>query len=134
MVKKTITYEDFDGNERTEDFYFNLTEAELVDLHVSIEGGFENKLKEIINTKNQTELIKYFKEIVLMSYGQKSLDGRTFVKNDAIRDEFKSTMAYSNIWMELVTDDKAAADFVNGILPKKLTSDHNKPALEVAKK
>lgn len=129
MVKKTVTYEDFDGNERTEDFYFNLTKAELVDLEVSIGGGFKNKLEQIIKEKNQAEIIKYFKEIVLMSYGHKSLDGRTFIKNDEIRNEFTSTMAYSNIFMELASDDKAAADFVNGIIPKDLTSDHKKPEL-----
>ncbi len=120
MIKKTITYEDFDGNERTDDYYFNLTKAEVMELRFSINGGLENMLDQIIKEQDQKQLIEYFKKLVLASYGKKSLDGRTFMKNDEIREEFKSTMAYSEIFMELATDDKAAAEFVNGILPKDL--------------
>lgn len=117
MVKKTVTYNDFDGNERTEDFYFNLSESELVDLRFSINGGLEKRLEQIVKADDEKELISYFKEIVLLAYGKKSLDGRTFTKNDAIREEFASTMAYNKIFMDLVKDDKIAAEFINGIIP-----------------
>ena len=120
MLKKTITYEDFDGNQRTEDFYFNLTKAELTEMEMSLNGGLSQLLSKIISEKDGHQLIEYFKKIVIAAYGKKSLDGRNFVKSDAIREDFMSTAAYSEIFMELATDDKKAAEFLNGIMPKGL--------------
>ena len=131
MLKKTITYEDFNGDSRTEDFYFNLTKAELTEMELSLNGGLSQLLEQIVKENDQKEIIAYFKKIVIGAYGKKSMDGRTFTKNDAIREEFASTAAYSEIFMELATDADAAAAFINGIMPSSLTSDHEKPQLKV---
>lgn len=120
MLKKTIKYTDFDGNSRTEDHYFNLTPAELTEMELSLNGGLSQLLEKILRENDQKRIIEYFKKIVLMSYGEKSLDGRRFLKNDQIREEFASTAAYSEIFMELATDADAAAAFVNGIMPKQM--------------
>jgi hypothetical protein len=121
MIKKSVTYTDFNGNERTEDFYFNLTEAELVELEVGVEGGMKAMLKQIIKENDQKRIYEYFKKIVLMSYGEKSLDGRGFKKSEELRDSFAPTEAFSNIVMELSKNATEAANFVNGIIPKKLS-------------
>lgn len=126
MLKITKTYEDFDGNIRTEDFYFNLTEAELTEMEYSLNGGLSQLLTKITKENDQKMIIEYFKKIVLMAYGHRTLDGRGFLKNEQIRQEFASTMAYSDIFMELATDADKAADFVNGIMPKKLKDRENK--------
>lgn len=126
MLKETVKYEDFDGNLRTEDHYFNLTEAELTEMEYSLNGGLSQLLEKIVKENDQKRLMEHFKEIVIRSYGVKSLDGRQFVKNDKIREEFASTAAYSAIYMKLVTDTNAAVAFVNGIMPKKRTMDHQK--------
>lgn len=125
MLKKTITYTDFDDVERTENFYFNLTEAELVELNYSVDGGLEERLKRIIESGNHVEILKEFKKIILLAYGVKSEDGKRFVKSDEIRNQFEATMAYSNLFMELATDDKKAAEFVNAIIPKVKNSNAN---------
>ncbi len=118
MIKKTITYYDFDENLRTEDFYFNLTEAELTEMELSLNGGLSQLLEKILQENDQKRIIEYFKKIVLMTYGHKSLDGKLFVKNEQIREEFAASAAYSKIFMELATDADEAAAFVNGIMPK----------------
>lgn len=116
MIKKTIKYTDFDGNEREEDFYFNFTEAELAEMEYSEKGGLKQKLEEIVKAKDQPEIIKHFKELILKAYGKKSPDGRQFVKNEEISKEFSYTQAYSKLFMELATDADAAAAFVNGVV------------------
>lgn len=126
MLKITKTYEDFDGNVRTEDFYFNLTEAELTEMEFSLNGGLSQLLTKITKENDQKMIIEYFKKIVLMAYGHRTLDGRGFLKSEQIRQEFASTMAYSDIFMELATDADKAADFVNGIMPKKVKDRDNK--------
>lgn len=118
MIKQTIKYTDFNDVERIEDFFFNLTEAELVDYSVSVEGGIEKKLEEVVNSNDIKEILKIFKELILLSVGKKSDDGRLFVKNDQIRAEFEQCPAYSELYMSFINDDTKAADFVNGILPK----------------
>lgn len=125
MLKKTVTYVDFNENERTEDHYFNLTEAELTEMELSLNGGLSQLLEKILQENDHKQIIEYFKKIVLMAYGKKSLDGRQFVKNDEIRQEFASTAAYSEIFMELATDADAASAFVNGIMPRKLSKAAN---------
>lgn len=117
MYKITHTFTDYDGNERTEDFYFNLSKAEVTAMEMKAKGGLQKTLQNIINAKDQARLVEIFEELVLKAYGQKSLDGRKFVKNEELREDFKQTEAYSDIFMMLAFDDKKAADFINGILP-----------------
>lgn len=117
MLKKTITYIDFDGNERTEDFYFNLTKAECMEMEADVAGGLTKFLEKIIAEQDKKRIVEYMKEFVLRAYGEKSLDGRRFDKSDAIRDSFAHTEAYSVLFMELANDAKAAADFFNGVIP-----------------
>ena len=117
MLKKTITYTDYNGKELTEDFYFNLSKAELLEMELGIAGGLSGSIEKIVAAKNQPEIIRYFKEIILKAYGEKSADGKRFVKNDEIRDAFLQTEAYVSLFMELAHDHNAAADFVNGIIP-----------------
>lgn len=121
MLKKTITYTDYNGSERTEDFYFNLTEAEILELELSTEGGLQQMIERIIAAQDMPSLSKYFKKIILMSYGEKSPDGKRFIKSDKLSEEFSQTEAYSQLYMELATDDKIAADFINGIIPSKFS-------------
>lgn len=120
MLKKTITYVDYNGNERTEDFYFNLSEAEIMEMEMGTVGGLSEMIQNVVQTQDSPALIKIFKDLILRAYGQKSLDGKRFIKSDNLRDEFAQTEAYSQLFMELATDDKAAAKFVNGIIPSKL--------------
>lgn len=120
MLKKTITYTDYNGVSRTEDFYFNLTKAELMEMEMGIAGGFAEYIQQIIAAQDVPSLIKIFKEIILKSVGKKSPDGRLFIKNEEIAIEFSQTEAYSDLFMELSTDDVAAAKFINGIMPAEI--------------
>lgn len=117
MLKKTITYTDYNGNERTEDFYFNLTKAEIMELEMSTSGGLAEMIKRIVSAQDAPAIIKIFKELVLKAYGEKSADGKRFKKNEEITTAFAETEAYSQLFMELATDADAAAAFVNGIVP-----------------
>ena len=117
MIKKTITYTDYNDNERTEDFYFNLNQAEVMELELSTSGGLANMLTNIVNAQDAPAIIKIFKELVLKAYGKKSPDGRRFEKSEALSNEFSQTEAYSKLFMELATDADKAAEFVNGIVP-----------------
>lgn len=118
MLKKTVTYTDFDGRERTEDFYFNLTKAELMDLELSREGGLQKQIDKIIASQSVPQIVEIFKTLVLKAYGEKSDDGRRFMKSPEITEAFKETQAYSDIFMEFATDSDAAAAFINGIVPE----------------
>ena len=117
MLKKTITYEDYNGTERTEDFYFNLTKAELMEMEMSTSGGLAEMIQNIVQAQDAPAIIKIFKDLVLKAYGEKSPDGKRFIKSDEIALAFSQTEAYSNLFMELATDADAAAKFVNGIIP-----------------
>ena len=117
MLKKSIKYVDFDGVERTEDFYFNLTKAEVTEMEMSTEGGLAKKLQDIVESKDSKKMIETFKDLILRSYGEKSLDGKRFIKSKEIRDEFAQTAAYSELFMELATNDQMSVAFVNGIMP-----------------
>lgn len=130
MLKKTVTYTDYNGVERTEDFYFNLTRSELMEMHLTTEGGMDEKINNIIKAKSQPELEKLFKEILLKSYGKKSPDGRLFMKNDEIRAEFEASPVYDELYMKLFTDENAAADFVNGVIPQ--VQPNANPAMQMA--
>lgn len=117
MLKKTITYNDFNGVERTEDFYFNLTKAEVLEMEMSATGGLAESIKRIVAAQDQPAIIKLFKELILKAYGEKSADGRRFMKSEEIKDNFAQTEAYSILFMELATDADKASEFVNGIVP-----------------
>lgn len=121
MLKKTITSTDFNGNKETEDFLFNLTEAEIVELQFSEAGGFEQTIKRLIETNDNKEIIRIVKSVILKAYGVKSEDGKRFIKSEALSTEFSQTQAFSDLFMELVSDDKAAADFMNALVPKKIS-------------
>lgn len=118
MLKRTIKYTDFDGNERTEDFYFNLSKAEVTEMELGVTGGMTQLLNRIVAEQDSKKIIETFKEIILKAYGEKSPDGKRFMKSKEITDSFVSTEAYSELFMELATSSEAAAAFVNGILPK----------------
>lgn len=131
MFKKTVTYTDYNDQERTESFYFNLTKAEVLEMELSTTGGLSAMIQGVIDAKDTPQLIKIFKELVLKSYGEKSADGRRFIKTPELTEAFAQTEAYSEIFMELATDDKAATAFVQGITPKGLENySGNKPALK----
>ena len=117
MIKKTVTYTDYNGVERKEDFYFNLTKAEVMKLQLGTVGGLSAMLQKIIDTNDVPTLMNIFEDLVLKAYGVKSDDGRRFIKNDEVRAAFAETEAYSQIYMELAFDANAAAEFVNGIIP-----------------
>ena len=117
MLKKTITYTDYNDVERTEDFYFNLTKAELMEREMGAVGGLSGMIEKIVSAKDAPAIIKVFKELVLKAYGEKSADGKRFIKSKEISDAFSQTEAYSQLFMELATDADAASKFVNGIAP-----------------
>ena len=125
MVKETMTYVDYNGGERTEDFYFNLTEAEVMEMEMSTSGGLAEYIQRIVAAQDAPAIIKCFKDLILLAYGQKSLDGKRFVKNQQLRDEFSQTEAYSQMFMKLATDADAAAKFVNGIMPANMAQKAN---------
>ena len=120
MIKKTVTYSDLNGVNRTESFYFHYYESEILEMELSVEGGFAERIQRIIDAKDQATLIRVIKKFVLDAYGVKSDDGRQFIKNDEVRAKFEQCPAYSKIFMELVLDDKVAADFVNGVVPPEM--------------
>ena len=122
MLKKTIVYTDYEGVERTEDFYFNLNEAEILELTVSETGGLEKTIQKIIATDDFKKLVEIFKELILKAYGEKSLDGRRFVKSKELSEQFSQTEAYSVLFVELATNAEVAIAFVNGIIPPKKES------------
>ena len=123
MLKKIITYTDYNGVERTEPFYFNLSKAELMEMELGVTGGMTEMLDKIIAAKDAPSLMKTFKEMIMKSYGIKSDDGKRLVKSEEISTAFTQTEAYSVLFMELITDDKAAADFVNGIIPNEIQAE-----------
>ena len=127
MLKKTIKYTNYFGEEIEEDFYFNLTKAELMEMELSERNGFEAMVKKIIQEKDSKKLISLFKEMILKAYGVRSDDGKRFIKSDQLREEFSQTEAYSNLFVELASDAEAASAFVNGIVPP-MPQDHKTSA------
>ena len=117
MLKKTITHTDYNGVERKEDFYFNLTKAEIMEMEMSISGGLTEMINRIVAAQDAPAIVKIFKELVLKAYGIKSPDGKRFIKSEELATEFAQTEAYSQLFMELATDADAASAFVNGIVP-----------------
>lgn len=117
MIHKTVTYTDYNGNSRTETFYFHFTQAEIMEMQLSVEGGFNARVQKMIDVKDQPSIIKLVKDFVLDAFGVKSDDGRRFMKSEELRRSFEENPAYSIIFMELATDADAAAKFVNGVAP-----------------
>lgn len=117
MLKETIKYTDYNGVERTEDFWFHLSKAELMEWEMGTTGGLTEMIKRIVDAQDAPAIIKIFKELVLKAYGQKSPDGKRFIKSEELATEFSQTEAYSQLFMELATDADKAAAFVNGIMP-----------------
>ena len=128
MLKKTVTYTDYNGVERTEDYYFNLTKAEIAEMELSVSGGYAEMLNKIVAAQDMPTLIKVWKELLLKAYGEKSLDGRRFIKSEEISTAFSQTEAYSILFMEFATDADSAAQFVNGIMPADLNRTSVVPA------
>lgn len=121
MIKKTITYTDYNGNEQKGDFYFNLNKAELMRMEMSINGGLTAKINRIIAAEDMPSIIEIFEELIQKSYGVKTPDGKGFMKRKEDLDAFMATEAYSELFMELATDSDKAAEFINGIVPADLS-------------
>ena len=117
MLKKRISYTDYNGTKREEDFYFNLNKAEIMEMEMSTTGGLTEMITRIVETQDAPSIIKVFKDIIMKAYGEKSPDGKRFVKSKELSDAFAQTEAYSELFMELASDSDAASKFVNGIIP-----------------
>lgn len=130
MLKKTITYKDYNDVERTEDFYFNLSKAEIMEMEMGTTGGLAEMITRVVAAQDTPSVVKIFKDLVLKAYGVKSPDGRRFIKSEELSAEFAQTEAYSILFMELATNSDAAAKFVNGIVPADMTQE--KPMLNTA--
>ena len=121
MITKTIKYTDYNGVEREEKFLFNLSKAEIMEMEMSTSGGLAETIKKIVETQDQPAIIKIFKDLILKAYGEKSADGKRFMKKDAngvaLSTYFSETEAYSILFMELSTDAEAAANFIKGVIP-----------------
>lgn len=122
MLKKTITYIDYNGAQRTEDHYFNLSKAEIMEMEMSTTGGLAEMIQKIVAAQDSPAIIKIFKELILKAYGEKSPDGKRFIKSEEISTAFSQTEAYSQLFMELATNSDAAAEFVNGIVPQDMAN------------
>ena len=128
MLKKTITFSDLDGEQITEDFFFNISEPELIEMEVSEENGLSDTLAAIVKEKNKQKIIAYFKKVILLSYGEKSPDGRRFIKSPELSEAFSQTDAYTQLFLELSTNADAAAKFMVGIVPASFR-DQDKPII-----
>lgn len=119
MLKKTIQYTDYNDVKREEDFYFNLTETELAEMQLEVTGGLGSMLQAIVKAQDIPTIAKLFKQILLKAYGQKSPDGRRFIKSEELSIEFSQTGAYNVLYMELSQDAEKASEFITGIIPAK---------------
>lgn len=128
MLKKTMTYVDYDGNNRTEDFYFNLSKAEVMEMELGTTGGMQKMLEKIVAEQDTKRIIEVFKDIILRAYGEKTPDGKRFIKSKDLTDSFAQTEAYSDLFMELATDADAASKFINGIVPQNIGPQDHQPA------
>lgn len=117
MYKKQITYTDYNGVMRTEDFYFHLSKAELAEMELSKVGGFEAYINRIVEADDREKLIAAFKDLILKSYGVKDETGKRFVKSEELSTAFSQTEAYSELFIELITNTESAIEFVNGLVP-----------------
>lgn len=118
MLKETITYVDYNDVERTEDFYFNLTTAEVAEMELGVTGGLQEMMARAVAAQDSPTLVAIFKDIILKCYGEKSADGKRFIKSKELSEAFAQTPAYSILFMRLAQDADAAAKFINGVMPK----------------
>lgn len=126
MVTKEITFTDYNGQERKEKYQFNFTKAELTEMELSVNGGLSAMMERIKETDDRPELMRIFKDLILKAYGVKSADGKRFVKSEELRTEFSQTEAYSELYMELVTNTDSAINFFNGLIPNDLKDKNGK--------
>lgn len=127
MYKKTISYTDYNGVARTEDFFFNLSEAEILEMELGVDGGLSDYLNRIVQANDGPTLVKLFKELILKCYGEKSPDGRRFIKSPELSEAFSQTEAYSQLYMELALNADSASEFVNKVVPSKMSTPGIKP-------
>lgn len=120
MLKESIKYVDYNGLERTEDFYFNLSETEIVEMASMTDGDLAEELKKMVESNDGARIMKTFKDLVARAYGEKSSDGRRFVKSPEISKAFFETEAYNKLFMRLVSDPDYAAKFISGIIPQNM--------------
>jgi len=125
VIKQTVKYTDFNGQEQSQDFYFHLSRPELVRLEVSMEGGFQAYVQQIAQAEKMKELLEVFDKLLEMSYGKKSDDGQRFEKTPEMLAEFKSSPAYEKLWFDLATNAELGAAFINGVMPQGLDKDVN---------
>lgn len=118
MIMETRTYKDYNGVTRTENFFFNLSKAELAEMELSTEGGYAEMIERIVSAQDRPALVKIFKELLLKSYGEKSPDGKRFIKSEELSLAFSQTEAFSDMFMELATNSEKAAEFINGVVPE----------------
>ena len=124
MYVKTIKYKDYNGKEREEEFLFHFSKAEIAEMEMSTSGGFSEMIHRIVKAQNHPEIVKVFKELILKAYGEKSPDGKRFIKSDELSTAFSQTEAYSQMFMEFTTDADAAIKFFEKVIP----ADESKPA------
>jgi hypothetical protein len=125
LLKKTIEYKDFNGDTLVEDFYFHLGKAELVRIQMS-RKGLQEYLQEIVDREDGAAVLEFFEDFILRSYGKKSPDGKRFIQTDEMRQEFKNSLAYDNLFMELCTNSEKAAEFVAAVIPEGLEEELTK--------
>ena len=123
MLKKTITYTDYDGMERTEDFWFNLSKTELTKLDAELPGGVLDVLRKIIDKKDRKALVDFIETLILRSYGEKTLDGKRFVKTPDMAEEFMQTPAYDELFMSILSDTDSQTNFINGVIPQSMAKE-----------
>lgn len=126
MLKKKIKYVDYNGESREEEYFFNMSESELSEWQYSVKGTLSSKIKDAIDTQNEPEIMKIYKDLILRSYGEKSSDGKRFRKKDdngvPLANAFYETEAFSSLFTELLSDEQKANEFVEGVLPKNISS------------
>ena len=123
MLKKTITYVDYDGRERTEDFWFNLSKTELTKLDAELPGGVLGVLRKIIDKQDRKALVDFIETLILRSYGEKTLDGKRFVKTPDMAEEFMQTPAYDELFMSILSDTDSQTSFINGVIPQSMVKE-----------
>lgn len=132
MLKKSIKYTDYNGTDREETFYFNLSKAEIMEMEMSIVGGFADMIQKVIEAQDAPTIIRIFKDLILKAYGEKSPDGKRFIKSEELSRAFEQTEAYSILFMELATNAEEAAAFINGIIPADVKNEMAKEALPMS--
>lgn len=127
MFGKEITYEDFNGKQRTETKWFHMSKAEILEW-MTPNGDYtmEDVLKRMVEKQNGRDVIESTRDLIYKSYGEKSLDGKRFIKSQEVKDAFMESPAYSELFMELISDAEAAAKFVMGIIPKDMATEIEK--------